>query len=313
VRATPFRRHCRLPVLPGPPPLGGHILSHDLPEAALMRRAGYECRVIPVEMESWEENPPTLLDFIRRDLRWCNGNMQATRLQTLRGMTPLSRFHLLTASAMFLGAPAWMLMAVAAVTKILTGDGGIDVAIGTAMFFGMLMISLAPKAVGLVDVALTTGGAARFGGGLRLAISALAELFLSILMAPVVALQVTLFLIGLAFGYRVPWSGQNRDAYRVEWADAARRLWPQTTFGLGLLSVGWGLAGGGAVAWGAPMIAGLVLAVPYAVLTAAPALGRWAERAGLCAVPEEIAAPETLRRLLAPEGPEPPLKPLRAA
>lgn len=312
IRTAPFRRHCRLPVLPGRPPLGGHILSHDLPEAALMRRAGYECRVIPVEMESYEENPPTLLDFIRRDLRWCNGNMQATRLQTLRGLTPLSRFHLFTAAAMFFGAPAWMLMAVAAATKIFTGDAGIDVAIGTAIFFGMLMVSLAPKAIGLVDVALTPGATARFGGAGRMAGSSVAELVLSILMAPIVAFEVTVFLVALAFGYRIPWSGQNRDAYRVEWAEAARRLWPQTLFGLALLAIGWGFAGGGAVAWGAPMIAGLILAIPFAVLTTAPALGRWTERAGVCAVPEEIAPPETLRRLSGAD-PAPQVTPLKAA
>jgi membrane glycosyltransferase len=111
----------------------------------------------------------------------------------------------------------------------------------------------------------------------------------------------------------MPWTGQNRDAYRVEWRDAGRALWPQTLFGLALLGTGWGLAGAGAVAWGAPMIAGLVLAIPYAVVTAAPALGRWAERTGLCALPEEIAPPDALRRLLQAEAPEPPLKPLKAA
>jgi membrane glycosyltransferase len=71
VRVAPFRRHCRLPVLPGRPPLGGHVLSHDQLEAAFMRRAGYEVRVMPVETESWEDNPPTLMDFTQRDLRWC--------------------------------------------------------------------------------------------------------------------------------------------------------------------------------------------------------------------------------------------------
>ena len=57
VRVRPFRRHCRLPGLPGKPPLGGHILSHDQLEAVLLRRAGYEVRVIPVESESFEDNP----------------------------------------------------------------------------------------------------------------------------------------------------------------------------------------------------------------------------------------------------------------
>ena len=35
IRVAPFRRHCRLPVLPGKAPLGGHILSHDQVEGGL--------------------------------------------------------------------------------------------------------------------------------------------------------------------------------------------------------------------------------------------------------------------------------------
>ena len=56
-----------------------HILSHDQIEAALMRAAGYHVRVVPREDLGWEENPPTLLEFMRRDLRWCQGNMQYWR------------------------------------------------------------------------------------------------------------------------------------------------------------------------------------------------------------------------------------------
>ena len=80
VRIAPFREHCGLPILPGGPPLGGHVLSHDQVEAALMRRAGYEVRVLPEERGSWEENPPTIFEFSARDLRWCQGNMQYWRL-----------------------------------------------------------------------------------------------------------------------------------------------------------------------------------------------------------------------------------------
>src|SRR5690606_2670589 len=60
LRLEAYRRHCRLPRLPGRPPLGGFILSHDQAEAVLMRRAGYEVRVLPLEDGSYEENPPTL-------------------------------------------------------------------------------------------------------------------------------------------------------------------------------------------------------------------------------------------------------------
>ena len=75
-RIAPFFEHCHLPPLPADAMFGGEVLSHDQIEAVLMRRAGYEVRVMPVEDNSWEENPPTLVEFLRRDLRWCQGNMQ---------------------------------------------------------------------------------------------------------------------------------------------------------------------------------------------------------------------------------------------
>ena len=74
-------------------------------------------------------------------------------------------------------------------------------------------------------------------------------------------------------------------------------MWPQSLFGLGLL-VSIGLVKGlDTVAWSGPMIAGLVLTIPFAVLTAHPRFGRWAGRLGLCATPDEVAMPETLARL----------------
>ncbi len=84
------------------------MLSHDQIEAVLMRRAGYEVRVLPEEHLGWEENPPTLLEFIRRDLRWCQGNMQYWHFLTWPGLKFVSRYQLAFAILMFLGSPAWM-------------------------------------------------------------------------------------------------------------------------------------------------------------------------------------------------------------
>ena len=110
VRIAPFVEKCELPMLPGKPPLGGHVLSHDQVEATLMRRAGYEVRVLPEERGSWEENPPTMLEFAQRDVRWCQGNMQYIKLLDLPGLYPMSRFQLVWAILMFVGIPAWTLM-----------------------------------------------------------------------------------------------------------------------------------------------------------------------------------------------------------
>ena len=310
IRTAPFKAKCRLPVPPGEPPLGGHIMSHDQIEAALMRRAGYECRILPVETGSFEDNPPTLLEFIKRDHRWCNGNMQYWGLLGLPGLARMSRFQILAAVMMYLGAPAWMLMTLAAGSKVFTPENaGVDFAFGVAMFVILFSVSLAPKVAGWLDVALTPGGLRHYGGASRFAAGALTETLFSILMAPVAAFAVTVFQIGLLFGRTIKWSGQKRDLSAVGWGEAARIMWPQTLLGAALGAViAWKAPA--ALPWASPMLAGLGLAIPFTVLTAAPTIGRAARRAGLCATPEEVAPPPVLQALAAPAAEA---EPMRAA
>ena len=80
LRIAPFVEYCGLSRLPGKPPLGGEILSHDFVEAALMGRAGWEVWVLHDLPGSYEESPPTLADELKRDRRWCQGNLQHLRL-----------------------------------------------------------------------------------------------------------------------------------------------------------------------------------------------------------------------------------------
>jgi membrane glycosyltransferase len=310
VRTAVLRRHCRLPVLPGGPPLGGHVMSHDQVEAALVRRAGYEVRVVPVEGESYEENPPTVLEALRRELRWCQGNNQYWPLLSMRGLRPVSRLQLLAAVMMYMGAPAWMLMTCAALAKLFVGEpGDMDLALGTAMFFVMITVSLVPKIAGMLDVALTPGAVARWGGRRRFLAGALAETLFSILMAPVMAVHVTVFLAGLLCGRSVKWGGQKREAHGIAWADAAATFWPQTVFGLAIAAAILTTASPWLMLWAAPLVGGLVLSIPFAVATASPALGRWMRRVGLGAVPDELAPCESLTRVaagpLAPPAPDP--------
>ncbi len=296
VRVAPFRAHCALPVLPGGPPLGGHILSHDQLEAAMLRRAGYEVRVLPVETESWEQNPPTVADYAWRDMRWCQGNMQYWRFLAARGFRPISRFQIAQAMLMYVAAPAWMAMTLATTVKAATGDFRIeDLDLGIALFLAILAMSLAPKLAGFADVVLTRGGVARYGGGVRFLGSAAVELLFSMLLAPAMALNITIFMGGLLFGRSIAWSGQNRAAHSLSLRAAWRGLWPQTLLGCALLGVlGW--TAPLALAWGAPILFGLALAVPCGVVSALPALGRWTTRRGLFAGPEDFAPPAILVR-----------------
>ncbi|MCK0207972.1 glucans biosynthesis glucosyltransferase MdoH [Starkeya koreensis] len=299
IRVAPFKAHCLLPVLPGTGPLDGHILSHDQIEAALMRRAGYEVRVLPEEMESFEENPPHLTEFTRRDLRWCQGNMQYWRLLALPGLLPMSRFQIAWAILMYLGACAWIaFMAVAAlkVFDVELRDEPFPAGLGLALFVATFLMSLTPKLAGLADVLLRREERRRYGGSRALLRGAALEFAFGVLLGPAVAFRVALFLIGLGFGRTVTWDAQARDAVRLSWRTALAGLWPQFLFGAGLASL-LALFAPAAIGWAAPALAGLLGAAPFAVLTAEPAFGRWMVRHGLCAMPEESALPDSLAAL----------------
>lgn len=301
LRIAPFRDHCRLPTIPGTSILSGHVLSHDQVEAALMRRAGYEVRVVPFEGESYEENPPTVVEFTKRDLRWCQGNMQYLWLLKTPGLLPLSRFQLFAAIMMYMGAPAWMLMTVLAAAKLATGDLEVgDQTLGITLFFTMFLLSFAPKLAGLLDLALTNGGARRYGGSLRFGLSALFEALFMMLLAPALAFRVTLFLIGLPFGQSATWNGQQRDAHELSWATAVSGLWPQAVFGTGLLAIIVSISPD-ILPWAAPFIFGLMFAIPLAVVSSSPALGRWMAARKICAIPEEFETGTLLARLQARE------------
>lgn len=303
VRIAPFRDHCHLPVLPGTAPLGGAVMSHDQLEAVLMRRAGYEVRVLPVEGGSWEENPPTLLDFAKRDLRWCLGNLQYLKLLDLPGLKPISRYQLVWAILMFLGLPAWTLMIALMPLKVLEDRAVPDypAAFATGFYGLFLAMHLAPKLAGFVDTLLTRGGVARYGGGARFLASAAIETVFGFLQSAVTSLRTTLFMIGLVFGRaRIGWNGQARDAHALSLATAGAGLWPHLLFGAYLFGMlAW--LSPAVLAWSLPLTAGYVLAIPFALLTAWPAAGRWLARRGLCGVPEECALPPVLAAV-DPEG-----------
>ncbi len=310
IRTDAFRRHCRLPHLPGRPPLGGLILSHDQVEAALMRRAGYEVRVIPEEGGSFEVNPPTLPEFLRRDLRWCQGNMQYWRLLPVGGFRAMGRLQLGLAILMYLAGPAWLTFMLAGLAKAMSiglaapgaGDVVADAAVwsdavlvlGIGLFAIMMTVNLTPKLAGLIDVALRPEARRAYGGGRMLATSALAEFLFALVLGPAMAVAQTVFIAGLPFGRTVRWEAQRRDDHSVPLADAVRGLWPQFVLGL-VMFTGFAVAMPSVLPWTLPVVAGLMLAIPLAWLTAQPALGRFLTRVGLCAVPEEREAPLTVQ------------------
>ena len=112
IRVRAFAEQAGLPELRGRKPFGGHILSHDFIEAALMRRGGWAIHMAPTLGGSYEETPPSISDFAARDRRWCQGNLQHLALLPTRGFHWVSRLHLLTGIGSYLTAPLWLIFLV---------------------------------------------------------------------------------------------------------------------------------------------------------------------------------------------------------
>jgi membrane glycosyltransferase len=299
IRIAPFKEHCAIPPLAGKGILSGHILSHDQIEAALMRRAGYDVRVLPEEDLGWEENPPTLIEFIRRDQRWLQGTLQYWFFIGLPGLLLVSRIQLVFAMLMFLGSPAWIglgLFGTVVLATAPTASAVIDADHGAPLLVVVLTMWFAPKVVTIIDVLSRPELRLGFGGPLRFVASVVAETIFSLLLSPIMWVCHTMSFLGLLFGRVIGWTGQIRDDHTIPWPTALRKLWPQTLLGAVLVTT-LALSQPTALPYVfVPMAAGLILSVPLCVVTSWPAVGLALRRLAIGRLPEETAPPPALAR-----------------
>ena len=302
VRLAPFMAHCDLPVLGEGALIKGHVLSHDQVEAVLMRRAGYAVRVLAEEGSSFEQNPPTLVEFIRRDLRWCQGNMQYWPFLRMPGLLPVSRYQLVFAILMFLGSPAWiglLLLGAAAVALAPTPADFMRWDAGIALLLLVLAMWFAPNIATVIDVLTRPKLRYLFGGALRFGVSFMITVVFVILVAPIIWVGHTLFLARLLSGRTVGWGAQARDDHEVPWSLAFQQFWPQTLVGLAPLLV-LAVAAPAAIPYALFIAGGPLLSIPLAVITASPSLGSALIALGLDRLPEETLPPPELRALSLP-------------
>ncbi len=312
IRTKAFAAHCGLPVLRGRPPLGGHILSHDFVEAALMRRAGYAVYMLPELGGSYEECPPTLIDLSARDRSWCQGNLQHSRILPAKGLHPMSRQHLLTGIMAYAASPLWMAQLIAGITIVVQASyirpeyfpsgftlfpawPRFDPERSLELFALTMAILLLPKICGLI-LTLFRGAARRgAGGALRLLVSAIFEIVMSALLAPIMMLIQTGHVMHFVFGFDTGWDPQRRDDGSIPFKAIVTRHLSHVAMGLLTLIAGL-LISPSLVAWMSPTILGLVLAIFLSWGTGLRSLGVALRRAGLLLIPEEQQAPHVVAR-----------------
>ncbi len=304
IRTRAFADCAGLPELPGKPPFGGLILSHDFIEAALIRRGGYAVRMADDLPGSFEHAPPNLIELASRDRRWCQGNLQHTRLLGAAGLHPLSRLHLAMGVMSYLASPLWLLfllsgMSLALHAYLVPPDyfldnwslfpdwPRIDPERAMALFGLCMLVLYAPKILG--TAAFVRSGDSR---GLRIGtlFGLLTELILSALVAPIMMLIQTSSVGQIVTGRDSGWSAQSRDSDRVPW----RLLWRfhrrHMIVGV-VLAVAAGAISWRLLAWMSPALLGLVLAVPLSAFVGNAAAGRAMARLGLLVTPEERDPP----------------------
>jgi membrane glycosyltransferase len=297
IRLTPFTAQCRLPVLSGAPPLGGPIICHDQIEAAFMRRARYDVRFLPVQGGSYEDNPPAAPDFVKRNSRWCRGNLQNLRLIGTSGLTATSRFHLAYMAGKFFTAVAVVAFAVLAAIAAAArpADAPFPAMAALALYAAWIVMYLAPRLIGALDALLRQ--AAAHGGAGRLIAGTSVELVFTLLLTPISMFEATYAMLTLISGVNVDWQAQHREGYWLPWRQAITAMWRPTLFGATLLAF-LTFAAPAATAWFLPLLAGLLLSVPFTVATSSAMLGALARRARLCAVPEEFKPPAVVADML---------------
>ncbi|MGD0433245.1 MAG: glucans biosynthesis glucosyltransferase MdoH [Acetobacteraceae bacterium] len=284
VRITPFREHCRLPLLPN----GSHILSHDQVEAAMLRGAGWGIRLLAEEDGSYEANPPALPEFMRRELRWLAGNFEYRHLLRMPGLRPMGRWQLMQAILLFATPPFYLAFLLAAAWAAAT-DTTSPFPFGPALAATLIWAGAlyAPKLTGYLEVLFSREKRMLYGRPVRILIGITLETVFTLLLDAINVVAKTIAMVRIALGLRAAWTPQNRSDRGISWTEAAHLLWPQTIIGLVVFAC-FVRSGWTAVAWAAPFAIGLVLAIPFCVITADPAVGTWLRERRLAAVPEEL-------------------------
>lgn len=299
IRVEPFMKHCGLAALPGRGGLSGEILSHDFVEAALIRRAGYQVWLVNDLQGSFEQQPPNLLEELKRDRRWCQGNLQNARLLAEPGLKGVHRAMLLTGAMAYLSAPLWLMFVMLGGAFTLFGGAAV---FNTSKAVPLEMMGLwictvcmlaLPRSLGVLTIVLKKEQHL-YGGTLALIGSALLEGLLSVLQAPVRMLAHTLFVIIALTGLKLDWKSPPREADDVSWNHAVRRFAPVMVLVSAALASAHAFMG--SATWLLPIALPLLFAVPLTVFASRASLGERLRRRQLLVVPEECVAPTVLKQ-----------------
>jgi len=310
IRVRAFAQDAGLPELHGRKPFGGHILSHDFVEAALMRRGGWAIQMAPTLGGSFEECPPSLLDFAARDRRWCQGNLQHLAVLPARRLHWVSRLHLLTGIGSYLTAPLWFIFLILGILISLQAQfvrpeyfpkgyslfpqwPAQDPILAAWVFLGTMGLLIVPKLLAYILLLTQSNNRKQFGGGLIVLIGIFIETILSGLIAPIMMVFQSTAVGEILIGRDAGWQVQRRDDGEVPRDELIRKYALPTLLGILMAASAYAVSLP-LLLWMAPVVVGLLLSVPIATLSSTAGSGP--AQSSLFGTPEQTAPPQVLIR-----------------
>jgi len=317
IRVAPFMRYCGLRRLPGRGSLSGEILSHDFVEAALMRRAGWAVWIAYDLRGSYEEMPPNLVDELKRDRRWCQGNLMNFRLFLLKGLHVAHRAVFMSGVMAYVSALLWFAFLILSTALLAVHTLSAPKYFlqpyqlfplwpewhpewAAALFGATATLLFLPKLLALLVVAVR--GPARFGGAGRLGLGVIGESLLSALLAPVRMLFHTRFVLLAFLGLTLQWKSPPREDTETTWREALLRHGPHTLIGV-LWASGVYWLNPAFLWWLLPVAGALIVSMPLSVYTSRVSLGRRLRAADWFVIPEELDPPPEIRAAIMNAGP----------
>ena len=308
IRVKAFASACGLPELAGRKPFGGHIMSQDFVEAALLRRAGFAVYMRPDVTGSYEGTPPTFADYAVRDRRWAQGNLQHAKIVPASGLHWVSRFHLLNGIMSYLASPLWLMFLVTGIVlswlavtippdyfpdsfSLFPTWPRFDAARALALLGLSALILLAPKVLALLSILLDPDRRRAGGGALPLTLSVVSEILLSALLAPITMLVQTRFVFEILLGREAGWEAQQRREQDAPLRMIARQHLGHTVAGLALCLITL-MISVQVWFWLSPVWVGLCLAIPIVFLMSRRSAGEVARRNNLFVTAAEDLPPQ---------------------
>ncbi len=313
LRVEPFMQHCALGKISGKGPLAGEILSHDFVEAALMRRAGWGVWIAYDLPGSFEEMPPSLLDELKRDRRWCQGNLQNFQLFTAKGLHPAHRAVFMTGVMAYLSAPLWFLFLLLSTALLAVNVLSEPVYFtephqlfpvwpqwhpewAISLFGATATLLFLPKLLAALLLLIRRQELKGFGGGPRMLVSVALETLFSALLAPVRMLFHTRFVLGALLGLKLSWKSPPRGNNETGWREAMFMHGGGTLLGMAWAGLVYWL-NPQFLWWLLPVVGSLMIAIPLSVWSSRIGLGMRFRRSRLFLIPEESLPPRVLRTL----------------